>query len=454
MTNDTKIKGIKLRNLSRAMIISSTIIFICLIIRVFSISVSYKELIKIRDEYNKCRNDAISLQAASDYLTQQVRLYVINGDLEYLNNYFYEVNVAQRREKAIEELETHNPDAQTSNYLKAALNESNNLMKQEYHAMKLVSVANSVDSSLLVDEINNFNLPTSETFLSKEESLNKATSLVFDKNYLVSKETISNDLNKFNESILSIINAKEKTIQDELSLYLRQQGILILILFIINILIFVIITSLVVKPLVLDINHVKKGEMLEIIGAYEFKYMAATYNDIYQKNAITNALLQKEATHDPLTGLMNRGTFNKLKSDMEKQIISLAFIIIDIDNFKTINDTYGHEYGDRALVKVADELKQTFRLNDYKIRLGGDEFAIILPEITITKKQAILEKLKEINEKLNNPLDESPKVSFSAGIAFSEDGFNNNLYASADKALYEIKRNGKNSFKFVDEIVK
>lgn len=129
-----------------------------------------------------------------------------------------------------------------------------------------------------------------------------------------------------------------------------------------------------------------------------------------------------------------------------------ACIIIDVDKFKEINDTYGHQTGDLALKRVAELLKSCFRANDFPIRYGGDEFIVIMTEITPEQSGVIERKLTYINEALQSILEEGiPKMSVSVGVAFSAHGYSEELFEKADAALYETKQNGRCGFTFAEE---
>ena len=129
----------------------------------------------------------------------------------------------------------------------------------------------------------------------------------------------------------------------------------------------------------------------------------------------------------------------------------LAFLIIDVDKFKLINDCYGHEIGDQILKKVAKHLSDTFRAQDYVARIGGDEFAVIMTNSTRELQPVIQNKVESMNQFLKKPDDGLPPISLSIGIAFSDKGFPEELYRQADRALYQVKENGRCGCHFYDE---
>lgn len=142
--------------------------------------------------------------------------------------------------------------------------------------------------------------------------------------------------------------------------------------------------------------------------------------------------------------LLNRRSFDQILSLYEKDRSSFALILADVDVFKQINDTCGHDTGDRILKRVAALLRTTFRSTDYVCRIGGDEFAVIMVDMSRELYYTITDKIAEINGLLAVPEDGLPAVSLSAGVAFSdENGFCGSLFRAADSALYTAKAHGR-----------
>jgi diguanylate cyclase (GGDEF)-like protein len=193
----------------------------------------------------------------------------------------------------------------------------------------------------------------------------------------------------------------------------------------------------------------EKTENLPVIGSQEMRILAKGYNEALRDNAADNLILQHEAEHDALTGLFNRGAFEKMKVYLSDSLEPIALLLIDVDLFKHVNDNYGHEIGDAALKKVANLLKEKFRASDMAFRVGGDEFCIIMTKVTPNEKNVIKDKITSVNEALAKPDEAVPlKLSLSVGIAFEQLGFNEELYSKADKALYYTKEHGRCGFTF------
>lgn len=166
-----------------------------------------------------------------------------------------------------------------------------------------------------------------------------------------------------------------------------------------------------------------------------------------------NRQLKRQALIDGLTGLFNRTGYNELFAQLAKENdLMVGMLVLDIDHFKQINDTYGHDVGDRILKNVAKLLKVTFRATDFVIRYGGDEFVVIMVGITESLGFVVKNKIESINVQLENPISNIPKCSVSAGVAFSERGISEKLFKQADTALYQTKNTTKRSCTLYSEL--
>ncbi len=169
--------------------------------------------------------------------------------------------------------------------------------------------------------------------------------------------------------------------------------------------------------------------------------------------ALHKGLLYKRATTDPLTGLYNRMHFNnilkKTVTDSVKKREPFSMILIDIDHFKNVNDTYGHLSGDIILRDVARILSRTVRIQDSVYRYGGEEMAVILPGSGLNDAAAVAERLRVAIENHGFRTDKGKKIKITVSLGVSEYVSNrgkgiNSLIDAADKALYIAKENGRN----------
>ena len=156
------------------------------------------------------------------------------------------------------------------------------------------------------------------------------------------------------------------------------------------------------------------------------------------------------ASTDPLTGLYNRFKFSELYLSEYKAMIQrdndMSIILLDIDFFKRINDTYGHNIGDQVLIQVSHALLKTLRSIDIVCRWGGEEFVVLLPTASLDNAVYLAEKLRAHIEELE--MDLVGKITASFGVSqVREDDEIHDVIARADKALYLAKNSGKNCVK-------
>lgn len=126
-------------------------------------------------------------------------------------------------------------------------------------------------------------------------------------------------------------------------------------------------------------------------------------------------VVKHQAEHDPLTDLLNRGSFDKALKLHDDGKHDFALILADVDQFKSVNDTFGHAVGDQVLKRVSSLLQVAFRSTDFVCRIGGDEFAVIMVDVTSDLQYTIQEKIDFVNTELSKPIDGMPQVSLSAG---------------------------------------
>ncbi len=175
------------------------------------------------------------------------------------------------------------------------------------------------------------------------------------------------------------------------------------------------------------------------------------------RNGLIVTRLQQLALKDTLTGLGNRRFFDdafaKAVLLSTRKQLPCALILLDLDNFKPVNDQHGHHAGDEVLLSVADAMRQTLRLSDNIFRFGGDEFAVLLTAEDALSAELVAHRLvKAISQ---HHTCEKYGVSASAGLAqlqYQEQGLA--LFQRADDALYQAKQAGKNAVKVAQSTIR
>lgn len=175
---------------------------------------------------------------------------------------------------------------------------------------------------------------------------------------------------------------------------------------------------------------------------------------------MNNIILQRSATHDPLTKVANRELFyDNLSKAIEKaksNATSMALLYIDLDQFKSINDLYGHRAGDHVLVTTINRLRYFFGTDSMLARLGGDELAIILENIS--SKNEVANIAHELCLLMKQPIEMGAielHISASIGISIYPDTAKdvNQLVQQADETMYEVKGHGGNHFHFGKDLI-
>ena len=157
-----------------------------------------------------------------------------------------------------------------------------------------------------------------------------------------------------------------------------------------------------------------------------------------------------ESKTDPLTGLFNRRHFTELcqleEGRARRHGFPFSVLMLDIDHFKRINDTYGHPVGDQAIKAVADVCTKALRPHDLLARYGGEEFVLTLPQTDSEGARTVAERIRTMTEALTVPSEQGPvRVTVSIGISTYQTGLEfDRVVQRADEALYEAKQSGRN----------
>ena len=449
-----KVNGIRLRAVSTILVL---IVVVLSFVLLWLANVTSKTQESAReDEYTMavCIQDCETLMRASDYLTDAARSYVVTGNTQFINNFFQESDVTMRREKALEEIRKYYGEGEISSYLSTALEESRRLMESEYYAMRLKLESVGANVSFYPEELQSVELTEWDSSLDSEAKDAMAMDMLFNSGYHASKLAISNNVSKCMEAITAETLQSQESSSARLERLLGAQYVFIVLLLLTVLTLLAILFPLVVRPMERAVQSIKKAEKLPNKGAYEFRYLASTYNEIYDRIKKQSTELKYEVDHDALTGLYNRGAFTRFTTELTGSPYTL--ILVDIDNFKGVNDTYGHDVGDVVLKRLARGLCDIFREEDVVFRIGGDEFAVLLKTSEPMLHNAIPDKVNYLNKILslggNRRGNSFPGFTISAGAAFAlptEDP--DTVFKHADLALYTIKRGTRKGVAFYED---
>ncbi|MBE7706676.1 MAG: sensor domain-containing diguanylate cyclase [Cyanobacteria bacterium SIG30] len=207
---------------------------------------------------------------------------------------------------------------------------------------------------------------------------------------------------------------------------------------------------LIVKGEAIGVINISNKKNNKLFNQKDLEFMTSLANQA--AIAIDNAKLYELATKDGLTKLyMYRHFYTLLENEIRRSVRykhNISLLMMDIDDFKNVNDVYGHLAGDQTLREISNEIVETLRKIDIPARYGGEEFAIILPETTKEDAVIIADRLRKKIESLNIKVHKTISVKVTVSIGIAQFDFQSSdpkmLIDKADKALYNSKNSGKN----------
>lgn len=323
------------------------------------------------------------------------------------------------------------------------------------------------------DEFSIFNYPDRKVVNTFENIIeNKSYNhdiKIDDKEYLL----FTNKMKNTSWRIISLID-KDKVLKEvhELELYYKKLGLLIIvtiILFYVGFFFFLQykarkFVKLINVPLlkIIDITKNlgtnKNIKSLESCGIFEIDKVNNNFNTLVNElDYRTNKLIEEEtkrvyqeklANTDSLTGSFNRRYLNEFSIEylriIKRENKNLSLLMVDIDDFKNINDTFGHETGDKVIKQLVSIIKDVVRENDLIVRFGGDEFLILLPNTNLINARLVGQKIADHIDKYNKDKEFNFTISMGISMFNKQDNSIEDMISRADNALYEAKKIGKN----------
>ncbi len=445
MISNNREKGISHRVVHIWLVIIIVIFSGTVVYTTFRLTNSFLRITAASRQNSELQKAAHELMNASDYLTEQVQRFTIDGDERFLDQYFSEAFESKRREEAISKLDVDERTQAALAKLQSAMDNSVKLMDQEYYAMRLVIDAKGITD--YPDILKEIKLSEEDYALLPEDKIRRATELVLGDAYYEQKDRIREGMQ---DCLAEIDKLAESVEQNERAALDRDIALARIAIIIQAFLIFFMIlltTHLAINPVLNAVNQIKSDSPIPETGSIEFKYLANAYNKMYMKNKSSIEQLNYQASHDELTGAYNRAGYDHLLANLA--LDKCYLMLFDVDNFKEINDTYGHETGDKALIKLVSTLKHVFRDDDCICRIGGDEFVVFMVHSSGMKRNLIISKIEQIGTELKDTSDGVPTISVSVGIINGSDITDTeHVLEKVDEAMYESKTKGKNTYTF------
>ncbi|MBQ7528284.1 GGDEF domain-containing protein [bacterium] len=414
----------------------------------FQLSSSFHTLTATSEQYVRLDKAAHELMDASDHLTEKVQRFVVHGDMQYLEEYFEEAFESKHREDAIVKMSKAPNCKAALEKLQIAMEHSIELMNLEYYAMRLAVDAKGYTK--YPELLKSVKISAEDQALAPKDKMWRATELVLGDDYYRLKTQIRKNMQA---SLYELEQIENNTNGSALELLHRRIFFQFIAIAVQTVLIFLMVwlTSRIgIDPILDAVKNIRSDSPIPEVGANEFRYLARAYNKMYRLYRNSLKVLSFKASHDELTGAYNRSGYDMILSKID--LNSTCMILLDIDNFKSINDTYGHGVGDKILIKFAQILHNNFLNNSYVCRIGGDEFVVFIIDSDKIHHDQIASKIENINKELGKSEDGLPATSISVGIAHGKDASDvKDLFEKIDKAMYQSKQKGKRTHTFYSE---
>ena len=403
---------------------------------------------------------ADELRQSSDDLTKMARAYVITHDPHFKEDYYKILKIRNGEEPRPKDYEGIYWDLSPKirkimHPLQKPSSLESQMQKLPYSDFELKKLKESKINSDKLALLEQDAFAKSEK--SKNLKLDTSIALLHSKEYFQAKENIMLPIDVFLTAVRKrtrqkIVDAHHKidTIYKEIAL-----------LFIINIIILLLAIYVLRKKILAPIEYLHQAILAfrnnekEIPKQKFYKdeigQMIEQFFEMKEKIDQDNEKLRQLATTDPLTKIYNRRAFFEIANSFftlaKREEIELSILILDIDFFKKVNDTYGHVAGDRILQHLAQVVQETLRKSDIFARYGGEEFIVLLPNTSLDAAQHVAQKIRQQVERTPCHIDDIDifiTISIGGSAYKKEDNSLNEIILRADKALYLAKENGRN----------
>lgn len=422
-----------------------------------------------QSKYAQAVRCAEQIRRGSDELTEDIETYVVTGDEQYLLGYWYNINVTKTRDNAVDGMKELGITDEENALISHAMNLSEELTVSEALAMHYILAANGYTDEESVGGIvgEGFDEAARAAIFSSELSGEndeysyrvEAYELIFGENYRSVKEEINGDIDEFNSQVR---DRMESLLDESYSTAAALLGVDFAMIVLIMICMAVVLAVLyikIVKPLIGVKDSLAKGDFVEKVGGVaELSYIteyynkkADDYNEHKERLVKESDMYRRKSEHDYLTDLVNRSVIDEYLNDKfidPDNIPPFIVYMIDVDDFKKINDTYGHDVGDEVLKSIAAVFKSiAIKYNGLAARYGGEEFVLSVENITENDvdpiAEEVLERVRAIRIAVGTKII---SVTVSMGSYFSLTGAKDahTVLLNADGAMYKSKACGKN----------
>ena len=448
--NKDKVKGLHASYVFVPTIFITGIIHILIIVCTVLMNVYSAKMTEETKESSECINNISMILSHSSKLSDTITTFIYTPEIptgpysaklnnEPITEYVSEIKIESRDpDKIKENLKKYSIDTDTLGDINLALNNLKYIISEQAHAIRLINSKIPLSDEIM-DYIPAYTLTDEELAYSKDEVKQKAREIIFTKEYSWAKRDVAKYINLAQESTIKVFDSEHAVLQFHLNNLRVCLWIMIVTIMIITIIFFGILIKLLVIPIVDFSKKINENERLDCQKSlYEANFLAYSYNELLDRHDKFEDELREVAERDSLTGLPNRYSYNEfLKRDIADGQKACVFML-DINNLKHENDTYGHDRGDELIKKSSQCIRECFCDESYYFRTCGDEFVVIVNDLDKEKINSIIDNFFEIQKKYG--------VSIAIGYSYSDNvkevGYER-LVIEADKYMYRNKSQEK-----------
>lgn len=309
---------IRIRTASRiSLLVTGILSALCLAISLLGVQ-KYTELRNITKEMVNCQNIVENLQSSSNTLTRQVRLATMTGNNHYVDTYFTELSKVDTYEAALQKLSAYDCEQEILEHIHKTIDSFNEATQKDFYALALVETALDSDISQWPLALQNVEITEQDRILSEQDLLDKAKHTVLSAEYASCKSAVSEAISSSSASLFSSIQKKESRAASIFMDIFRKLIVCIALLALIALINSFMIKMFIIDPLIQYNNAIQHGTIHPVTGATELQTVARTYNHVYEENKQRQAIMQHQAETDPLTSILNRGSFDRILHLYEK----------------------------------------------------------------------------------------------------------------------------------------
>ena len=430
-------RGIHLNHLNVLLIFIGLVLALFMVFSMYQTSNSFNQIVNVTEAYLSAQQTAGMLNSISVDMAEQCTAFIHSGTPDLTYAYAGQLNAIDGQIEA----NAAYADAGESEdeFLVKALAAFRTKIATETRAMRLMADTLPMGLEAFPPLIQQTELSEEDRALSPEEKKKTALGLISSEEYLALGTTISDAVDDSHR--VASEKGKNRAMQTaaQVEKVMRRQKILVFLFVVVALAALLLNRMLIISPIQRSVENLDKREPMPVEGSYEVRHLANVYNEVLKDNAEKTEALSYAATHDALTGLLNRAEFDRLYKELKEEKIGI--MVADVDHFKQFNDEFGHRTGDQVLKAVAGKLTEHFREEDRICRIGGDEFCIVMPGLGQDHAETVTERIRQINHELQESLSELPPVTISAGFAFwNRPNPGESLFRDADDTLLSVKK--------------